>query len=439
MIPKELIEIDRKNILHGFVDPNEYRNSDYFQSHFFVRGDGCYLEDYNGRKWLDFRSNSGNVILGYNNKFLVNTIKNQAEKLCYTYSANVPRSLLTKNILKLIKNRDVKIMYTTSGSQAVETAIKLCRNVTGKQKILSFRHGFHGSTYGAMNATGFSSMSNWFGSLIPGHIKLPSPYCYRCIFNENFPDCDYRCIDFIHKIILDEDPDTIAGMIAEPIIRGYVIIPPPKYWERLLKILHEYDIYLIFDEIATGFYRTGKFFAYEHYLHSSKEIDVIILGKGLTSGYLPLSATIFSNKITEIYENQFLMHDFTNHGDPLSCAVACETINLLNNTKLQKHILRVSSYLKDRLRELQEKYSFIGDCRGIGLLFAIELVTDENNKAPMPSDSVANIVLRAFRQGVIIENLKNMLILMPPAVVSFEDVDYVIDTLDKCFKNIGGV
>jgi taurine--2-oxoglutarate transaminase len=422
-----LEDTDRNNILHDFTSMKNY------EPHFMRTGKGSFVEDVHGKKYLDFKSCAFNVTLGYQHPRLITALKNQADNLCYTDHANIPSALLTHKILEILGSQDYSVFYSTAGSLAVETALKIARNVTRKQKIVSYLKNYHGSTYGSMAVTGSGYISSPFGPQLSHHVKVPPAYCYRCYFGKSYPDCDFQCVTYVEQVLKEENPYSIAAILAEPVPWGEMIVPPSEYWKRMREICDTYHILLIFDETVTGFGRTGTWFAYEKYV----EPDILISGKGLTAGVLPLFATIIHKKISEYYRENMFVHGFTFQGYPLACAVALEVLKTMEEEGILQHVEEMGGYLFDALRTLKEKYSIIGDVRGMGLLYGCELVEDLSKKTPVAEAFTRSIVRETFSKGLIIGSvIYNFLTILPPLTVTAEEIDSGMNILDEVLGSV---
>lgn len=426
LTPSSRVEdIDRNHILHGFTAAREY------EPHFMRTGKGCWIEDVHGKKYLDFKSCAFNVNLGYQHPRLVSVLKEQAENLCYTDFANEPAALLTKEILSTLSSENHRVFYSTSGSSAVETALKIARDFSKRQKIVSYFGNFHGCTYGAMSVTGSGYLSSPFGPMLSHSVKVPPASCHRCYFGGQYPDCELQCAVYVETVITQENPYSIAAVIAEPIVWSEIIMPPPEYWKRIEEICKTYGILLIFDETVTGFGRTGHWFAHEHYGVSP---DILISGKGLTAGILPLFVTIVSERISAYYEDHLFLHGFTFEGYPLACAVAVEVLKTIKEEDVLKNVVENGRYLYKALKTLEGKHSAINDVRCTGLLQGVE-IAPRPEPFPTAQAFIRDVMKEALQRGLIIGSyIYNFLVVMPPLVVTKEDIDTGITMLDEALQ-----
>jgi|YelNatPaOPRAMG01_1025707.scaffolds.fasta_scaffold89439_1 taurine--2-oxoglutarate transaminase len=424
---KRIKEAHKKLVFHDFCKQKNCRKK------IFVKGKDCYIYDENKKRYLDFASNIFNVSLGYNNSYIINSIQKQLKILPVTQAGNIPQSELSIKLQKIFSSFFGRVFYSTSGSQAVETAIKIARQVTGKQKIASFINSYHGSTYEAANCGGINMMINSFGPPLPNHIKLLPAYCYRCPFEEEDTNCNFTCINYVENIIQNEDADTIAGLIFEPINWYFGITPPENYWKEIKKICKKNSILFIADEVVTGFGRTGKMSALEHWKILP---DIFIGSKGLTSGYLPLAITIVNKSIAHFYKDVFFPHGFTYQGHPLCCAAALATLQEIEKRHILKNVQKNGEYLHKRLNELKENHFIIGDVRGRGLLAIIELIKDKK-KTPINETTSKILLEKIYNYGLLIENsAPHIFIIAPPLIVKKEQIDKSIEIIDNVFKYI---
>ena len=424
-----LEKIEREHLLHDFIAMKDYIAS------FMTKGSGIFIEDVHGNKYLDFKSCAFNVNLGYQHPILIKALIRQAKVLCYTDFSNIPEATLTDKILDVLKSKNYRLFYSTGGALAVETALKIARDITKRSKIISYYKNYHGVTYGAMSIAGWSDIYNPFGPMLPHNIKVPPPYCYRCYFGKEYPKCNLQCVEYIENIIKEEDPNTIAAIVAEPIPWGEMILPPREYWKRIKEICNKYGIYLIFDEIVTGFGRTGEWFAKDLF---GVKPDIIISGKGLTAGTLPLYVTIVKKELADYYIEHRFTHGYTFQGYPVACAVATETINIIKKQNILKNVKKMGEYLYHSLRKLSEDYEFIGDIRGVGLMYGVELVHDRDKKEPVNTQFTQDIIKICYEKGLIIgSSIHNFITLMPPFIINTQQIDEGIRILNEALKNTG--
>lgn len=411
-----------------------------------TKGDGVYLWDVNNNKYIDGMSILWVVNVGHNRKEIIEAMYEQLNKISYVslfggyyHEKALELSELLTNILGM-----EAVFFSNSGSEAIETAIKLAKQYhylkgnPNKYKIIGRWHSYHGVTYGALSLSGIRQNRIFFEPLVPGFLHFEVPYCYRCPFNSSYPECNLRCADDLERLIEYEGAKTIAAVVVEPVMSalGSVYAPDIKeYYNRIYKVCKENDILLIFDEVNNGFGRTGKLFAYEH---TGIKPDMFVFGKGITSGYAPLGATVVSKEIAEIFKDWMFMHGYTFGGHPASAAAAIANINIIINEKLYENAHNMGFYLKERLEELRE-FDIVGDVRGIGLHYSIEYVSDKNTKKPISSKFwvAAKIEKELLKNGVYLARASvDRTYIAPPLIINKDQIDFIINALKKSIYKV---
>lgn len=374
----------------------------------FIReGRGATMIDVDGRELVDFAGGIGVNNVGHCHPKVVAAIKDQAEKLIHTcfhvamYESYVD---LAERLNNLAPGDFPKMtLFTNSGAESVENAVKLVRYVKKRPAIICFQNGFHGRTYMAMSLTGkVNPYKMGFEPFAPEVYRMPSAYCYRCPFGLKYPGCETACADYLQDFFVDHvSAESTAAVIAEPIQgEGGFITPPPEYFKKLHTICKKYDIALIIDEVQTGCARTGKFFAIEHW---GIEPDVITLAKSLAGG-MPLGAVIGRSSIMEVPHVGALGGTFS--GNPVSCRAALAVIEILFEDGLLKQSTLLGENVAARFEELANRYEIIGDVRGMGPMMAIELVSDRETKKPA-TEQAKRLVQTCFEKGLVILNCGN--------------------------------
>jgi len=405
------------------------------------KGKGVYLWDIDGNQYIDAMSILWVVNVGHGREEIINAMYEQMQKINYVslfggyhHEKALELADLICSILPVSS-----VFFSNSGSEAIETAIKLSKQyhyVNGnpqKYKIVGRWHSYHGVTYGALSVSGIRQNRNFFEPLVPGFIHFDVPYCYRCPFNQKYPECNLRCADDFERLVENEGPKTIAAVIVEPVMSalGSVFAPDIKeYYRRIREVCDKYDIILIFDEVNNGFGRTGKFFAYEH---TGVVPDMFVLGKGITSGYAPLGATAVNEKITSVFKEWMFVHGLTFGGHPISSAAAIENIKIIKNEKLYENADKMGHYLGERLKEMLE-FDIVGDVRGIGLHWSIEYVDDKKTKKPIPSKFwvAAKVEKELLKNGVYLARASvDRTYIAPPLIINKDQIDFIIDKLKK--------
>ncbi len=397
------------------------------------RAQGVVVEDVDGNRFLDFAAGISTVSTGHCHPEVVAAIKTQAETLihiCYTdfyYPIYVDLCEQLARIAPMSGDR--RVFLTNSGAEAVETAMKLARVRTGRQKIVGFFGAFHGRTYGAMSLTASKPVQRkGYAPFLPEVLHTHYAYCYRCPVNRKPESCSVECLDLLTETYFHTsvDPQEVAAVIVEPVQGEGGFIPPHKaFLPRLQEICRRHGILLVADEVQSGMGRTGRMFALEHY---GIDPDMIILAKGIASG-MPIAAVIARADVMKWNDGG---HGSTFGGNPVSCASALATLRLLQGG-LVENAGRVGAYLMERLRALQKKHRRIGDVRGLGLMVGVEVVRDPATREPAP-DLRNEVIERAFERGLLtLPCGASTIRLSPPLVVREADVDKAVPILDAAF------
>ena len=394
------------------------------------RGEGCYLFSKDGKKYLDFFGGILTVCVGHCNPKVTEKINEQTKKLQHTSTLYPTENIviLAEKLAQISPGRLQKSFFTSSGTEADETAIFLAQHFTGNQEIVALRHGYSGRSMLAMSLTAHSAWRHG-GTQIAGIKHAVNPYCYRCPFGLTYPNCDIKCAQDIEELILTTTTGEIAGFLAEPIqgVGGF-ITAPKEYFQVAVPIIKKYGGVFICDEVQTGFGRTGKkMFGIEHW---EIEPDIMTCAKGMANG-VPIGATIATAEIADSFTGLTIS---TFGGNPVSMTAALATIQTIEEENLAQNAYEVGGYLRDGLLELQKKYPSIGDVRGMGLMLGVEFVGD--NKTPDPE-----IVVRLFeetkKEGVLIGKgglYGNVIRIAPPLNISKTEVDDFIHVLDPALS-----
>lgn len=409
----------------------------------FQRGEGMYLYDDTGKKYLDFSGQFSACSLGHGNEEMIDTLTDQLKKLVSVTSMYMTeeRARLAEKMVEITPDGLDKVMFGCTGSDANEFALKLAKYYRGGGRIISFRRGFHGSTAGAAAATGKSEMiqeNSSISELLPrGFVHSAPPYCYHCDFGRTPDSCGMQCLKYLEQTILHEGGDKIAAVISEPIFAaGGVIVPPAGFWKGVRELCDRYGALLIFDEVVTGIGQTGSMFACQY---EGVTPDILVTGKALSSGYVPGSAVICRREIGEALDSVSL-HGHTHSCYPLMAAAAYKNIEIIQRDHLVENSAQTGAYLHEKLTGLMNKYPMIGHVRGRGLLqgFELEDVSPEYDKYKLGQ----RLYETMLHNGLITElesrrNLENVVIVMHPALItSRADVDQAVSvieqSLDQC-------
>jgi taurine--2-oxoglutarate transaminase len=390
-----------------------------------TKAEGVYFWDANGKRYLDFASQLVNENVGHQHPKVVKAIQDQAAILAFVSPgmATEPRGLLGKKLAEITPGDLKKTFFALGGAEANENAIKIARQYTGRHKILARYRSYHGATHGAIALTGdYRRLPA--EPAISGVVHFLDPYCYRCPFGWTKDTCHRECISHVEEVIQHE------GQIAAIILEGVtgtngLIIPPDEYWPRMREICDKYGILLISDEVMSGWGRTGEWFAVDNW---NVTPDIITTAKGITSGYVPLGAAIVSEKIAKFFDNHMLSAGLTYNGHALACATALATIEVYEEEKIFENAKKVGKYLGEQLEDLKKKHASIGDVRYIGLFTAMELVKNRKTKEPMDLTALKNFLIS---NGVYVFNFKNILFIVPPLIITKEQIDEGLKLIDE--------
>jgi 4-aminobutyrate aminotransferase len=392
---------------------------------------GCLVKDVDGNTYIDFNAGLGVLAVGSTPEPVVKAVKEQAERfLHYSYT-----DFYYKNIVELAEKLakitpgvfEKQVYYGNSGAEAVESAMKLARHHTKRPRFLAFAGAFHGRTMGSLSLTASKPRQvKGFMPMVPGVTHVPYPYCYRCPFRLQFPECDYYCVDFIGEQVLDKyvPSDEVSAMFFESIQgEGGYVVPPDDYFKRLEKLLRPSGILLVDDEIQSGMGRTGKWFAIEHY---GVEPDIVLISKAIAAG-LPLSAMVARKDIMTWGPGS---HASTFGANPVAAAAALATISMMEEGRLLDNAAKVGAHIKRRLEEIKEKYEIVGDVRGKGLMIGAEIVKDRKTKE-YGTKEVESILDYTWRHGVLLISCgKSTLRFFPPLIIDEDLADEAMEVVE---------
>jgi adenosylmethionine-8-amino-7-oxononanoate aminotransferase len=436
---QKIVKSDQDHLVHPLFHPNDHKDP-----FVWVKGEGATLRTADGREFIDGLSCLWNVNVGHGRKELAQAAARQMEQLAfasgYTGNTNIPAVQLAERLSSLCYPSVNHFFFAAGGGEANDSAIKTARFFwisQGRQeklKIISREHAYHGVTIGAMSATGIPSYWPMFGGRLPGFIQIPSPYPYR--FAQENPSISQgrAAADLLEKAILQEGPETVAAFIAEPVQgAGGLIVPQNDYFPRIREICDKYDVLFIADEVITGFGRTGRWFALDHW---NVQPDIISFAKGITSGYLPLGGIGFSDRVfrvlSEVPPERRWMHAFTYSAHPTCCAVALANLDIMEREGLLDEAARKGKKLLEGLRRLSSLEA-VGDVRGHGLLAGIEFVEDKATKKPFPASMKfgARVQQECYKRGLFSRIREDIYLLAPPFVTSDQDIDRIVNILGE--------
>lgn len=406
-----------------------------------VRAEGVYFWDAEGRRYLDFASQLMNVNIGHSHPKVVQAIKEQADRLLYaapSFATDV-RGELGRRLAEIAPGDLKKTLFVLGGAEANENAIKIARLFTGRHKIIARYRSYHGATYGAITLSGDPRRLPVEPG-IPGVVHILDPYCYRCPFGHRPETCHRECIAHVEQVIRFEGPENVAAVILEGVTgTSGIIVPPDDYWPRIREVCDRYGILLISDEVMSGFGRTGEWFAVDNW---GVVPDIITMAKGITSGYLPLGAVIVSERIADHFEDHTLWCGLTYSGHPMSCAAALATLEVYEEERLLENARRMERVMADGLADLKARHPSMGDVRGIGLFWVVELVRDRESREPLvvwnaPRAQWGPVleIARYLREHGVYAFVKwNWVFLVPPLCITGEQIAEGLAVLDRALQ-----
>jgi adenosylmethionine-8-amino-7-oxononanoate aminotransferase len=445
--PAALVQADLAHQLHP-----QYHVSDHADPIIFARGEGALLWDIHGNEYIDGLSCLWNVAVGHGRKELADAAARQMSELAFSNSyvgyANVPAIRLAERLMSLVYPNMQSVFFCNSGSEANDAAFKIARffwHLQGKPdktKIVARKEAYHGGTMGATAATGLPPFHQRFGPLPPDFVRAETCYPYRGVCHSDTEPCTLACAADIERVIEEEGAGTVAAVIGEPVHGAGGVIPPsPGYWPRVREICDRHDVLLIADEVITGFGRTGKWFAFEHW---GVQPDIMTVAKAITSAYVPLAGIIVSKRIHEAFMDAPIdakfWHGYTNAGHPTACAVALRNLQIFEDEALVERAASLGERLQRGLRTLSS-LPHVGDVRGLGLIAGVELTADKKTRAPFdPKENVGGRVLRAMRERGLLTRVKgDSILLAPPLVTTEEQIDKIVQVLGDSINTTVGV
>jgi adenosylmethionine-8-amino-7-oxononanoate aminotransferase len=446
MQPSEIRLTSEASLRHIMLD---YRQMTEFVKDPFVvaRADGIRFWDIHGKEYLDGLAGIFTVNAGYNNPRILAAVREQLGVLPFNppmHGTN-PRAIELAQLLAEIMPGDLNtVRFVNSGSEANEAAFKMARQYhrqtgnPGKYKILSRYLSYHGATGSTMSAGGVGYRKTLYEPAAVGFLHTYPPYCYRCPYEKRYPECETFCARTLLRTIEWEDPRSVAAVILEPISNtGGIITPPPEYLPILREICTAHNILLIFDEVITGFGRTGSLFAANTF---GVTPDILCCGKGMSSGYAPVAAAVISDRIAATFWGEpgtEFAHGHTYAGNPVACAAGLASIGEILDRQLPENARRMGAHLVRRLEGLAA-LGIVGEIRGKGLMIGVELVRDPATKTPFPAETKIGVRIgrRALENGLLIRFDPHWIAFGPPLVVGEADVDAMVDILEQSIREV---
>ncbi|MFC1904100.1 aspartate aminotransferase family protein [Chloroflexota bacterium] len=431
---EELIKTDAEHVIHSGCIVGQNSGLIIEKAH------GIYLVDTEGKEYIDLASGNCCCNLGHGRKEIIDAVNKAISETDFStlfYGHSNTRIIECSQKLANLTPGDLNHFYFTSGgSESVDTAVKIARlywhvkGRAGKYKIISLYDSYHGASGFSSYVTGMGggSMQDVFGPVPPGFMRIPSYYCYRCTYGLSYPECDLRCARVLEEIIKAEGAGSVGAFVAEGMMGGGgFIAPPPGWWPMISEICKKYGILLIVDEVLSGFARTGKMFAVEHW---NIQPDIMTLAKGITGAYLPFGATAIGNEIFEGLKGQIFTHGFTYSGHSVCAAASCAALDIYIKDKVVENAARVGKHIKQRLDTEFSSLPCVGHIGGMGINYSIELVTDKEARTPISPDTRKELVKKLFEKGIytrILGRLHNRLHIGPPCTTTIEEADKALD------------
>lgn len=428
-----------------------------------THGEGIYLFDKDGRRYIDGSSGAVTTSIGHGVPEIIEAMHDQAIKVSFVYRSQFtsePAELLAEKLNELVgANEDYWSFFVNSGSEATETAMKIAiqywqeQGHFKKHKILSRWVSYHGITLGALSMSGHVSRRERFVSILEDYPSVSAPYCYQCSLQQTYPSCQLACANEIETAIKRIGPEQIAAFIAEPIIgaAGGVVVPPDGYYQQVREVCDRYNILFIADEVMTGIGRTGDMFGLHHW---GVQADIIALGKGMSAGYTAIAATLASEKVMKpiIQGSNSVMSGHTYSANPQSAATALAVLQYIEKNQLVQNAKEQGAYLLQKIQEETGEIGIIGDIRGIGLMIGVEFVSDKTTKHPFDKKLMITnkVVGKAREKGLLIYPSSagqegahgDAVIISPPFIITKHQIDELVSIFKEVVleiqKEVGG-
>ncbi|WP_394522285.1 aminotransferase class III-fold pyridoxal phosphate-dependent enzyme [Lacrimispora sp. JR3] len=401
------------------------------------KGEGIYFWDYEGNRYSDMSSQLVNMNLGFGNQAINQAIKDQVDRFCFvgpSYGAE-SRALLAKKIIDLMPDTMGKVFFTNAGAESNENAVKIARMFTGKNKIFSRYRSYHGSSFGAGNLTG-EPRRYALEPGVPGFVKFFDPYVYReAVEFESEEAASKYYLAKLEEQIQYEGPNSIAAIVMETITGSNgILIPPKGYMPGVRALCDKYGILMICDEVMTGWCRTGKMFAFEHF---DIKPDIVTFAKGVTCGYVPLGGVVVSKEIAAYFDDHLLSCGLTYSGHPLSCAAGVACVNYYEEADILGNVNEVGQVLGEKLEEMKMNHPCVGDVRYIGLFSAIELVKSKETKEALvpygkdPEGIMGKITGLLKQRKFMTYTHENMILIAPPLIITKEQLEEELEKVEE--------
>ena len=443
---EQLRQWDKRHVWHPFTQMQDWDRDDQI---IIVKGEGCWLIDTDGARYLDGVASMWTNVHGHCRRELNDALKEQVDRLEHSTLlglASEQSIILAARLAEITPPGLDRFFYSDNGSTAMEVAVKMAYQYQvhvgrpERSRFITFRHAYHGDTIGAVSVGGIGIYHTTFKPLMFETLQAPSPYCYQCELGCRKDTCAMQCIDALEDMMV-HNAGSIAGLVIEPLIQGAggMIVQPSGFLKRVRELCDRYDILMIADEVATGFGRTGAMFACNH---EDVVPDIMAISKGIAAGYLPLAATVTGDKVYSAFLGEYaelktFFHGHTFTGNPLACAVALKSLQLFEQDNLLEELQPKIARLSERLDEVR-LLPHVGDIRQCGLAAGIELVENKESDTPYPWEEKIGIkvCLEARKRGVFSRPLGNTIVIFPPLVVSLDELDLLLSVLQESIRAV---
>ncbi len=447
---RELQELDRRHVWHPFTQMSEWEATPPLV---MERGEGCWLIDTDGNRWLDGVAAIWTNVHGHCHPHINAAVKRQVDRLEHSTLlglAGEQPALLAGRLVEIAPKGLTKVFYSDNGSTAMEIAIKMAfqywqhQGCPERTKFISFKNAYHGDTVGAMSVGGIDIYHEVFRPLLFPTFAAPSPYCYRCELcpSRDPQRCNRECLAELERIMAAHAVET-AGLVIEPLLQGAggMIVQTEGFLQRVRELCDRYGILMIADEVAVGFGRTGTMFACDR---EGVTPDIMALSKGITAGYLPLAATLTTQAVYDAFLGEYrelktFFHGHTFTGNPIACAAALASLELFETDRLLESLPPKMDYLKERLAGLRA-LDHVGDVRNCGMVGAVELVRDRETREPYPWEERVGVrvCLEARRHGLFLRPLGNVIVIFPPLTITLDEMKLLLDGIEASIRTVTG-
>ena len=402
-----------------------------------VSGAGARFQTADGARWFDLGSMTWNANLGHGHPRMRRALAAAAERGLLAYPTSVfPDKARAGQLLVEVAPRGMaKSFICLSGAEANENAVKMARLFTGRKKVVARTRSYHGATLAMLSLSG-DPRREQFEPGLPGVVRMADPYCFRCPFGKQPSSCHHECAEDLETALLREGPETVAAVILEGVVGANgVFVPPPGYWKKIRAICDRHGVLLIADEVLSGFGRTGRWFAVDH---EGVTPDLLTVAKGVTGGYAPGGAVVVTERIARHFDDQVLWCGLTSYAHPLTCAAIVAAIETLREERLIEHAAALGDWLGPRLAAFAAARPYVGEVRGVGLLWAFELCAPGSRHEPTSAATMARVAARLRAHHLHMHKRDNLLYFAPPLVIAREEIDEALVSLGAALDEAHG-